>query len=471
MIKYTRILSYVLVCTFLVYPRLSFGASDISAHTSYTWASDLEWGAWSFSNIETNGSNSGIRLANKTSGGYEISGEATYKFSPGGKNSWVAATVKSQEAVEVAAEYLWSIAPPNDSIIQATADSGQIIKKWEMEGSPTYLVAGCDSDVWVVNRSLETAPAEASLSHLVSREGKVVTRRLPPSLSWPSAIALECNTDPAEIRLLANGYIVRIDANQFDQLGENDPVVPTAQIGPTIPVDPGELTLALGHIADVSGDILNVYNPLEKEIYYTVDILSSEISISESQGTSEESGQGQEALVRSFDTSTGTALNIQYSTDGVNYYSAQSDGAMPNEVSLSEDLYIKVIMTGSGTNSPLLESLKIEYDPESFSSLAVSRHTYKSVLGRNSDDTQTTFDKGEKVFVRIKLFEPERARDSVTLIERFSNVEGPTNFKLKRNCTGEGDAVAPDASSDNQLNFTLDIPLGLSCLDYEYEIK
>ncbi|MFA6694892.1 MAG: hypothetical protein WCS44_08705, partial [Bacillota bacterium] len=159
--------------------------------------------------------------------------------------------------------------------------------------------------------------------------------------------------------------------------------------------------------------------------------------------------------------------NIVYSVDGTNYYPANADGSFPSQITPSQDLYIKVKMSGSGTNSPLLRSLTVEYAPESQAQLQIIRKTYTSALARNTDNSESTFEKNETVYVRIVVFQPDSSQRGTMLVDRLSNFANPRNYRLKQGCAGNGAALSPDISS-NELRFNINIPLGLSCIDYEY---
>ncbi len=173
-------------------------------------------------------------------------------------------------------------------------------------------------------------------------------------------------------------------------------------------------------------------------------------------------------LGNALDNSTGASITQEYSVDGVNYFLLNPDGTFPSEIDPSSDLYIRIKMNGSGTNTPILRSLQIEYEPESFSNLRTIRTTHTSSLARDSGTEESTFERGETVYTRIKLYEPEKARSGTSITDRFSNVKDPRNFRFKKGCSGSGSAINLKASSVNEVSFDIDLPLGLSCIDYEY---
>lgn len=162
---------------------------------------------------------------------------------------------------------------------------------------------------------------------------------------------------------------------------------------------------------------------------------------------------------------------IEYSTNSVDYYQANADGSFPDEITPSRDLYIKIKMTGSGTNSPLLRSLKVEYEPESQANLKIIRKTFSSILGRESDASESTFEKNETVYVRLVLFQAGPDESGTTLTDRFSNFKDPKDYRFKQGCTGIGTILNPSIGVNEIVFSDLDIPSGLSCIDYEYKVQ
>ena len=601
------------------------GGSDISIHNSFTWETDLEWNSWSLDNIEINGSNSGIRLSDLAEGGYQTSGEATYKFSPGGSNKWIKATLGSDDPIQNSAKYIWASVYNKKSVSQIDPDDGSVVKEWDVGFNPSRTTIGCSNDAWVANRGYGTLGAPPSISHIIPSQNKVITHNLPLSLRTPRAISIDCG-NPQYLWVGANGYVIKLSTSSFDTLGDAPTILATgAQVGATVNIWGGEPYATYGGVLGTGADFFyvaswtfdglpwwtgstntaptyrinttthalvaggfptwkgqyvmtndwlgNVWrdgvcvridpddgstdelcanggkgvsvlppNDLQgPKIAYTtiggklcvgdlqdnttdtptvanlsctaVGILggvavdgtavsggglgydedydiwflprkgsyvaefkqSENYLIKHEYSPTSKSGGGiysyADFLGNALDNSTEASINPEYSTDGVTFFPLNPDGTFPNQIDPSADLYIRIQMTGSGTNSPLLRSLKIEYDPEGFSNLRILRTTHTSSLSRDSGEEESTFERGEAVYVRVKLFEPERARDSVSFTDRFSNVSIPSlrNFRFKSGCSGSGNQITPEStSSENEVSLNIDLPLGLSCIDYEY---
>jgi len=610
-----------LACLLLVFPNFVLGGSDVSIHNSFTWETDLEWNSWSLNNIETNGSNTGIRLSDLPDGGYQSSGEATYKFSPGGNNKWIKATLDTDDPVQNSAKYIWVSVFNKNSVSQINPDDGSIVKEWNVGMNPSRTTIGCNNDAWVLNRGWGSSALPSSVSHIIPAEDKVITHKLPyPTLTWGRSLSIQCTT-PNYIWVGANGYVIKINTASFDALSSGQ-LATAAQVGNTVTVWAGEPYATYGSVLGSNADFLyvaswtrsdfpwwtgSVYGAPTYKIntstyalvgggfpagrgHYVItndwlgnvwrdgvcvridpgDASTDELCANGSKGISilpandlqgpkiayvttnsnlcvgdlqnnntnaptvanlscttyqplggidvngvavsggglgydndydiwflarkgtyiaefkqsenyaivhrysptDKAGGGvysyADFLGNALDNSTDASISPEYSTDGINFFSVNADGSFPGQIEPSADLYIRVGMAGSGTNSPLLRSLKIEYDPEGFSNLRILRTTHTSSLSRDSGDEESTFERGEVVYTRIKLFEPERARDDISLTDRFSNVSNPRNFRFKSDCTGAGQAITPQNIGANQVSLIFDLPLGLSCIDYEY---
>lgn len=597
----------------------------MSVHNGFTWETDLEWNSWSLDKIETNGSNTGIRLSDLPDGGYQTSGEATYKFSPGGNNKWIKATLDTDDPIETAKKYIWASVFNKNSVSQINPDDGTVVKEWDVGNNPSRTTIGCNNDAWVANRGYADMSLIPSISHIIPSEDRVITHRLPSNLKVPRSISIDCSSNPDYLWVGANGKLIKLSTTAFDALGDDPNVVASgedgAQVDVTVDISPGEPYATYGSVFGLNSDYLYVaswnyngyvvdYTAINKigtsdhtlmggnfpvsagryiigndwlgnvwrdgkcfrtaadgttkelcsgggvglivlpeasgKIAYSkrfgsklelcvgdlVDNKTANPSIANTSCTSDDSLGGNDIfdvaitgggmgydddydiwylprkgnfisefkqsenysvghrysptakagggvysysdfLGNALDNSTKAGISPKYSTDGVTFFSVNADGSFPDQIEPSADLYIKVGMSGSGTNSPLLRSLKIEYDPESFSNLRILRTTHTSSLSRDIADEESTFERGEVVYVRVKLFEPERARDSVAFTDRFSNVsitKPPRNFRFKSGCSGAGDLITPNPKdiSENQVSFNINLPLGLSCIDYEY---
>jgi hypothetical protein len=616
-----------------VYLFLAGGGSVLAADTysSETWNTDLEWGSWDLSNIELNGSDSGIRLKQEGSG-YATSGEATYKFTPGGNNRWVRATAEGDNAGSISSKYAWVPIYRGESVSQIDTKTGEIVKEWGVGGGPSRTAIGCNNDVWVANNWGH------SISHIISAENKVITRPLEGSvpmktLTSPRAISVLCGsgTGSDSVFVGASRYLIKFSAQEFDSLSEGGAVV-DVQEGNTLTISAGNRSIigsaisadvndsvdsgnryiyvaldggvgaqianrpnykidandlahieagwpkSLGYNVIVGDNLGNVwkdgvcgrfyavddstkmlcsnsvpasgvsvipdhpnggdklaylqfhntsFNPLlhvanlnnnntanptisgiiettysganhigavvrggaldyddDYDIWYLPNdaFWIAEFKESENYSTAHKIDPTQEvssevSLVHGYSDFIGDSVSpndpqtlIEYSVDGSSYYQANSDGSFPSEIADSQDLYIKVKMTGFGTNSPLLKSLKVEYEPESQANLQIVRKIYASVLDRDSDSSETTFEKNETAYVRLILFQPGASKDNAVVVDRLSNFENPREYRFKQGCSGTGTVLTPSLGI-NEIRFNLDIPSGLSCLDYEYTVK
>ena len=610
----------------------------LRAEASYSrvFSSDDDFSQWSLTNIEANGSDSGIRLSEKEDGGYERSGEATYKFTPGGTNNWLRATIDGDNATSISSKYLWAAVFNRNSVSQIDTETREIVKEWDVGGDPSRTAIGCDNDAWVGNRYSN------SISHIIPGEDRVITRTIDGGniFRTPRAVSIQCGSGDEDdyVYVGASGYVAKFSAQDFDNLpkggkitdiqqgntlslsvpnvagthaddpryitygsafdssgrylyvaskgryiagvGDNnhtlvfkidttkfdqagysfEPGWPvnsgyyiinnddqshiwrdthcirissdgstkelcsnSAGIGiATIPNHP-DGTDKLAYIKNIGGvrhlvvnNLLNnnTDNPSLSNFSQTPMIPAgipdrtvdsppqnisggglgydedydiwflprkatwiAEFKASENYSTAHyvKASNKQNGAVYSYSDFIGNALSntipaqtdVSYSINGTDYYSANTDGSLPSQITPSQDLYIKVKMTGSGTNSPLLRSLTVEYDPESQGDLQIVRKTYTSSSARDFDKSESTFDKGETVYVRIILFQPD-AESGTSLIDRLSNFTDSRNYRYKVGCSGEGSIVSPIFSATNELKFNINIPSGLSCIDYEY---
>lgn len=596
----------------LAAPSWVSSGPDVSVHNSFTWATDLEWSSWSLNNIETNGSNSGIRLSDIDGGGYQTWGEATYKFSPGGKNKWIKATLDADNATQLASKYIWASIYNKNSVSQIDTDDGSIVKEWDVGINPSRTAVGCNNDAWILNRGHGTTSQPSSLSHIIPADNKVITHNFPLIYRYARAISIACSAGPDYLWIGANGYVIKLNAEVFDNLPDGA-LATEAQVGSTVSILPGDVYATYGSVFGLNSDYLYVAKQLDERLVYKIrtsdhtlmggnfpvvggryiitndwlgniwrdgrcvriqpdgakkelcsgggigltvlpaipdqgakvayskrvedklelcvaDLIGndttdpilantsctsgdslggidlsddrimgggmaydsdydiwylprkgnfiSEFKRSENylighryRPTNKEGGaiySYSDFLGNALDNSTGASVKLECSTDGVTFFSLNPDGTFPEQVESSTDLYFRIQMTGSGTNSPLLKSLKIEYDPEGFSNLRILRTTHRSSLSRDSGEEESTFERGETVYVRIKLFEPERARNDITLTDRFSNVSNPRNFRFKSGCSGRGKSITTQNVGTNQVSLVFNLPLGLSCIDYEY---
>jgi len=173
-------------------------------------------------------------------------------------------------------------------------------------------------------------------------------------------------------------------------------------------------------------------------------------------------------------------VKTEYSTDNSTWVQPSVDGniSLPD----SPDLYIKVTLTGTPSSSPILKSLSVNYQ----SSLAddqktiINRSLYKSAVNRDASSSSiSTFEKGQRVYARIKIFEPTLRRNNVIFEATSSGVDNFNDTSEKKFVykTGSGDSCST-AISDRTITVTpsgqtysFAIPFitsGLTCIDYEY---
>lgn len=176
-----------------------------------------------------------------------------------------------------------------------------------------------------------------------------------------------------------------------------------------------------------------------------------------------------------------SGVKIEYSADNKSWI--QADAHSNIGLANSADLYIKVTLTGTQSSSAILKSLALSYQSSLADNLkaVMDRSMYKSATDRNNGSGAiSTFEKGQRVFVRTKIFEPSLRRDNVTIEEMASGVDGfatigDKNFVYK---TGTGDkcttvisdrTIAPPTASGQTYTFTIPfVTMGLTCIDYEY---
>jgi hypothetical protein len=180
--------------------------------------------------------------------------------------------------------------------------------------------------------------------------------------------------------------------------------------------------------------------------------------------------------------STDTAVVVKYSNTGAadSFQSAGTDGSIP--VTDSADLYIQVTLSGFRSASPILKSLSITYQSSLADNLKtiVTRSMYKSEANRDDNtDPISTFEKGQPVYVRTKIYEPSLRRDDVKIEETVSGIDKFSILDEKKFVykTGTGDkcttvisdrTITPTTSGQTYI-FTIPfITRGLTCIDYEY---
>lgn len=114
--------------------------------------------------------------------------------------------------------------------------------------------------------------------------------------------------------------------------------------------------------------------------------------------------------------STGTGLDVQFSTNNTDYSGIGGDGSFGNTVSSSSDLYIQIKMKSSNSNTatPILRSLAIEYENDAAVRVILEKRVYKCEPSSGSDTCQNannlgqaeekpTFEPGDIAGISIKI--------------------------------------------------------------------
>ncbi len=251
---------FIVSITMAILPLAGSKAAD---HIVMKWQNDNQWKStidpWTLNNVDLVGQNGGLRLERKDLG-YAAEGYATYHYSPGSVNAWKGVSAE-EGSVSEARTSIWLSVHDKDTLAQLAPD-GTIIKEWSVGKDPSRVAMGCDSDVWVANRSLVDGGTNLanSISHIIPLQNKVVTRAFSPNITNPTAISVQCSEGSASVWVGVENDDVfyRIDADEFDGLAEGTAIDPTA----TASGDPvslgctGECTL--GSVLSQDGKFLYV---------------------------------------------------------------------------------------------------------------------------------------------------------------------------------------------------------------------
>ena len=132
--------------------------------------------------------------------------------------------------------------------------------------------------------------------------------------------------------------------------------------------------------------------------------------------------------------STGPRLDVQFSTNGVDYSGIAADGSFGSTVSASSDLYIRIRMTSNKANktTPVLSSLSVEYENDSKVRVILEKRVYKCEPSSDSDACQNanaqgqaeeepTFEPGDIAGVSIKINSAEQGDVSFNLRDYLPN--------------------------------------------------
>jgi len=162
--------------------------------------------------------------------------------------------------------------------------------------------------------------------------------------------------------------------------------------------------------------------------------------------------------------SSGSGLDVQFSTNNIDYSGIKNDGSFGDTVSASADLYIRIRMKG-GATTPILSSLSIEYENDSRVRVILEKRVYKCEPSSGSDACQNanslgqaeekpTFEPGDIAGVSIKLNSATQSDISFNLTDYLPNeavlpIEVTTSADRSKYChLSSSDAILTGAKTE-----------------------
>lgn len=104
------------------------------------------------------------------------------------------------------------------------------------------------------------------------------------------------------------------------------------------------------------------------------------------------------------------------------------------------------------------------YQASSMEAIKTIRLTYSDSARRNAE---STFEKGEKVYVSVKIYEPG-SQSKIKITDRIFNFKSGSIGNFKFNGADIDGATSID-EGENQLSASIELKNGANYFDYEYE--